>query len=77
MVKVVEINFSDLHGSGCNNGNYPIGTLVYEINGGLQSMTVQTCRCGSGCSNTSNIPIVGAEFETEQELFNFLDREDK
>lgn len=62
---------SESGNAGCNNGNYDIPVTVSFDTG--ETVTVETCRCGSGCSGSyaANLIEVGQEFSDMSEFYEF------
>lgn len=57
--------------AGCNNGNYDVPVKVSFDTGA--TATVETCRCGNGCSGSyaANLLEVGQEFANMAEFYEF------
>ena len=68
-MKVIHIEIEDLPNAGCNNGNYPEYTIVFDTGLRVQGIT---CRCGNGCSGTDRIPDLGQFFASIDALDSFL-----
>lgn len=69
-MKVKSIWIEHLENEGCNNGNYPWCEI--HLDNGIV-FHGRTCRCGGGCNNTDRLPNIGQEFESINELRNFMD----
>ena len=71
-MKVKEIIIEELENAGCNNGNYPLFTVVFD-NG--QTAEGRTCRCGCGCSGMDQLPEIGQWFETLDDFRSYSECE--
>ena len=68
MIKIVDINLETIENAGCNNGNYPGFAVLFDddsVAGG------STCRCGNGCSDTDKLPVIGMEFASLDEYYDW------
>ena len=72
MIKVASVYVEEMENAGCNNGNYP--HVQIELSNG-ETLRGYTCRCGRGCSETWNLPDVGAQFGSMDELWAYIDNE--
>ena len=72
MVKILKVEVQDLEDAGCDNGNYPEYRMTIDIDGKIDHIEGNTCRCHHGCSGTDALPEVGQEFEDVSDLIGFM-----
>ena len=70
-IKNISLGQSASGNAGCTNGNYDVPVTVSFDTGA--TATVETCRCGNGCSGSyaANRLEVGAEFSDWADFYEF------